>query len=445
MRVLALDVGSSSVKAGYWDGRRFLARTRVPYPTHFDGPRAEVNAHDILHALVRAGAAAVDGRTLDAVAFCAFSSGLVVTDAAGNVRRPLITHQDRRSVREAADLVKRLGKRRSLTRTGNLPYPGGIAASSLAWLRRHEPQTLKGDIRVGQLSSLIGRFLTGQWTIDPSNAIFLGLASVKDFAWDPAACAAVGVNPDHLPQVRWADDFWGKITPEAARALCIPDGTPVAGGLIDTSAAVIQTPMHPGQLVHNAGSTDVLAMSVRNPASLEGILSRPVGVGRPGGKFAGRALWLAVRTMGAAGSAIAWARRELFPEISDRQWNHLVARACAAPADEAAATCIPTFAGERAALAGRTGAAFDHLTLATTRTDLLAALLWGLVHASAENFRLLSALHRPARTVYAMGAANSLADAMHRAWRTHKTSRPHTFARLTSESLRGLVTLATRL
>ncbi len=437
MRVLALDVGSSSVKAGYWDGRRFLARTRAPYPTHFDGPRAEVHPHDILHALTRAASQAADGRKLDALAFCAFSTGLAITDAAGNAKRPLITHQDRRSIPEAADLVTRLGKRWWLTRTANLPYPGGIAASSLAWIHRHEKATLKGDIRVGQISSLIGRFLTGDWTIDPSNAIFLGLARAKDFSWEPAACDAVGIKPSQLPQVRWADEFWGKVTPEAARALRIPDGTPVAGGFVDTSAAVVQTPMHAGQLVHNAGSTDVLAMCVPAPACTEGILSRPVGVAH--GKFARRPAWLAVRTMSAAGSAAAWARRELFPTLSDRQWSHLVARACTAPESDDAATCIPTFAGERAALGGRTGAAFDRLTLATTRTDLLAALLRGLVHASAENFRLLSALHRPAKTVYAMGGANSLADAMHHAWRTHKKSHPHTFTRLTGDGLRGII------
>jgi hypothetical protein len=38
-----------------------------------------------------------------------------------------------------------------------------------------------------------------------------------------------------------------------------------------------------------------------------------------------------------------------------------------------------------------------------------------------------------------MGGANSLADAMHHAWRTHKKSHPHTFTRLTGDGLRGII------
>jgi sugar (pentulose or hexulose) kinase len=437
MRVLALDVGSSSVKAGYWDGRRFLARSRATFKTQFDGVRVEVPPDELLAALVRAAREAVGGlgrrRKVDAVGYCAFSSGLVVTDARGNTRRPIITHQDRRSIAEAAALAARRGKRWWLARTGNLPYPGGIAASSLAWLRAHEPRTLTGDIRVGQLSSLIGRFLTGDWVIDPSNAVFLGLLNVRTLRWESAACDAVGIRPGTLPRLAWADEAWGTLTAEAARVLGIPEGTPVGGGFIDTSAAVVQTPMTAGQLVHNAGSTDVLAMSLPGPACVEGVLSRPVGVGRPGGPFARRALWLAVRTMGAAGSAVAWLRRECFPDVSDRRWTRIVAHACDA---HTAVTCVPTFAGERVALAGRRGAAFDGITLAATRDDLLAAIIRGLVDASAENMRILSALHPAGKNVYVMGGGSAIAEAMHRAW---KNSARRSFQRLTGEGLRGVV------
>ncbi len=178
MRVLAIDVGSSSVKAGYWDGRRFCGRARVGYETHFDGVCAELPAEKVLAAVIRAGRE-VSASSADAVVFCALSSGVVVTDARGKVRVGIITHQDRRSVAESRQLVKRMGSRWLLAHTGNLPYPGGIGSSTLAWIARHQASALRGTHLVGQLSSLIGRALTGEWTIDPSQAVFLGLWDIR--------------------------------------------------------------------------------------------------------------------------------------------------------------------------------------------------------------------------------------------------------------------------
>ncbi|HVX85316.1 MAG TPA: FGGY family carbohydrate kinase [Phycisphaerae bacterium] len=448
MRILALDSGSSSVKAGYWDGCRFAARAKAAYPTHFDGPRVEVDPTRLLSALAKAAREATAGRgAVDIIAYGTFSSGVIVTDPAGRPRTPIITHQDRRSTDTARQLLARLPKRTWLSRLGNLPYPGGIGASTLAWLAQHQPALLKNDARAGQLSSLIAHHLTGQWVIDPSNAVFLGLCRITDFSWDPAACHAVGIRPASLPRLAWADEISGRLTPAAARRLGLTPGTPVTGGFVDTSAAVIQTPMRPGQLSHNAGSTDVLALSLTSPAPAEGILTRPVGVGRPNGPFATRATWLAVRTIAAAGSATAWARRELFRDLSDPQWFAALRRACrtaaSSPPDPLAPRCLPAFAGDRAAIPAPDapiGAAFDRITLSATRDQFLQAILRGLLSESRHNIEMLANLHPLQKRVYEMGGASDLAAAMHAAWNSPR--QHHTFTRLPGDGIRGLVHLA---
>ncbi len=448
MRILALDIGSSSVKAGYWDGRRFAARAKAAYPTQFDGPRVAVDPARLLTALAKAAREATAGRgAVDILAYGTFSSGVIITDSAGRPRTPIIPHQDRRSTDTARHLLTRLPQRTWLSRLGNLPYPGGIGASTLAWIAQHQPATLKHDARAGQLSSLIAHHLTGQWVIDPSNAVFLGLCRITDFSWDPAACAAVGILPNALPRVTWADDISGHLTPAAARRLGLTPGTPVTGGFVDTAAAIIQTPMRPGQLSHNAGSTDVLALSLRTPAPAEGILTRPVGVGRPHGPFAARATWLAVRTIAAAGSATTWARRELFRDLSEPQWCAALRRDCRAaseiPHDPLAPRCLPAFAGQRAAIPAPDapiGAAFDRITLSATRDQLLEAILRGLLAESRHNLTLLANLHPLQKRVYEMGGASDLAAAMHKTWNAPRTR--HIFTRLPGDGIRGLVRLA---
>jgi xylulokinase len=430
MRVLAIDVGSSSVKAGYWDGRRFVGRARVAYGTVFDGLRAELCAETVLAAVMRAGREVRAARA-EAVSFCALSSGVVVTDARGKARLPVITHQDRRSVREARGLVDALGKKWLLAHTGNLPYPGGIGSSTLAWIAAHRRGVLRGHARVGQLSSVIGNLLTGEWVIDPSQAVFLGLWDIRAWKWSKPVCAAVGVREESLPRCVWADMKIGGLAEKVAREWGVASGIPVVGGFVDTSAAVLQTPMRAGQLTHNSGSTDVLAMCVETPRPEEGVLTRPVGVTEGG--------WLAVRTIAAAGSAIAWARRELFDDVSDGKWNRIVRAACVVADPETGPSCTPSFSGDRAAIEQIAGASFHGVTLATSKEELLGAIVQGLLRESAVNYGMLAKIHRPAREVFFMGSASDVASAMHRSWK-HK----HAFHRLMSDSMAGLVTLAER-
>ncbi len=441
MRVLGLDIGSSSVKAGVWDARRgqILGRVRVAYPSIQEGDRAEVDAAALFGAVRRAGRAALQGASgrVDAVCFCAFSSGVVVTDSHGAPRTRIITHADRRSADVARDLVRMRSKRWWLERTSNLPYPGGIGSSTLAWLRRHSPAVFCGKYRAGQVSSLIGQMLTGEWITDPSQAVFLGLWDVRRHAWSAEVCRIVGLEPAALPRVQWADERVGGLSVPLARWWGMASGTPVVGGCVDTSAAVIQTPMAAGQLAHNTGSTDVLAMCLDEPRPAEGILTRPVGTGRnyP-------AKWLAVRTIAASGSALHWARTTLFGEVNDRAWARALDRACAqAQRHEASAAplCLPAFAGERASIGQSAGAEFRGLRLGTSREDLLQALVRALAAQSAADYARLAKLHRPLRNVYAMGAAGSLAEVMHRGW-----GGRHRFLRLAGDSLSGLGELAAR-
>jgi sugar (pentulose or hexulose) kinase len=202
----------------------------------------------------------------------------------------------------------------------------------------------------------------------------------------------------------------------------------VIGGFVDTSSAVLNTPMRPGQLVHNAGSTDVLALCVEAPKPAAHLLTRPVGVGR---SLPPR--WLSVSTIASAGSAVDWARRALFAELDDAAFRRAVRQAAKQRSN---ITCEPWFAGDRTSLAQKT-AALSGLTLATTREDLLAALIGGLVQTSAQRYDHLTKVHPIAPLVYTMGGGTDLGEAMHRAWRGR-----HRFVPIAGDALAGLVKLA---
>lgn len=436
MRVLGLDIGTSSVKAGYWDGRRFAGLAREVFGTRMQGVEVEVSPAGLMRAVFAAGRKALDGRVADAVAVDVFSTGLVVTDARGRARTGIITHQDRRSVAEAEALEREVGRENLLRAVGNRPFPGGIATSTLAWLKRHMPGVLGEGARVGQASSLVMRELTGEWVIDPSQAAFLGLLDVARGGWHGGVCGAVGVREEMLPGIRYADEVMGRLGAGAARRLGVGgmSGVPVVGGLVDTGAAVLTTGMGVGQLVHNAGSTDVLALCLREARPGADVLTRPVGTGAV---LAER--WLAASTIAASGSSVAWARRVMFSELSEGAFNAVVRKVCrAVMAGKGGGEEVfeAYLAGDRTSLTARRGA-FGGLTLGTTREAMLGAIVRALVEASRVRYERLAGMERVRRTVYAMGGRSDLAEAMHAGW-----PRKHVFKAIPGEALTGLVQLA---
>jgi len=441
MRILAIDIGSSAIKAALHGGKTFARAVRLPFATTFENEKAEVDPQVLLKTFFRTARSALaqGKKSPDAIAFCTFSPGVLLTDNVGRPASPIITHADRRSSKTAQQLVAEHGKPFWLSHAGNLPYAGSIGASTLAFLRKNSPHLFPKNYRIAQASTLIAHALTGQFTIDPSQAVFLGLYDIRRGSWNDDLCDAVGIHPASLPAIRPADCVLGTLSKTAAARLGLPGGIPIVGGFVDTSAAILQTPMTPGQLTHSAGSTDVLALCVGKPRPAEGILTRPVGVGAA--EFPNR--WLAVRTIASAGSALSWARETLFCDLSAAALQKLLDQTCknchggGAPS---LPVCIPTFAGERAAILQPPGAAFSNLHLSTSREDILQALVAALAQQSADNYRLLEKIHAPAKVVYAMGGASSLASAMHAAWPRRKPG--HVFRSLASDNLAGLILLA---
>lgn len=439
MITLAMDIGSSSIKAGVFRGRTLLRSSKVELITRAEGSRVEIPAEALLRAMERAIRDALRGGPRpDVVAFDTFSPGLVVIDRAGRIVAGAITHQDRRSVDEARALEKQFSAAELVKITGNVPVPGGIASTSLLWLARHEPQVLSRGCRVGFVGSLVLRHLTGEWKTDPANATFMGLWNIRTREWDRALCRAVKVAPEALPQVVFGDTVLGRTREEISKRLGLAAGTPVVGGLIDTSAALLATPLKPGQLVHNAGSTDVLALCLDRPKPNATIMTRPLGTGAV---FPER--WLAVSTIAAAGSAVQWARRMFFADLRDEAFLALLTKQCRVLEKDPDAAAPLTFtaylAGDRNQIEVPT-AVLSGLTLGTTREEILLSLLAGLVAASSERFARLKRVRRIQHDVYVAGGGAPLARAMHACW-GEKGLR---FKAVRGDALVGLVRLAER-
>ena len=333
----------------------------------------------------------------------------------------------------AREIERRVGKRRHLRLAGNRPFPGGISSTTCAWFVRHERTLMRRADLVGHLTTFLHRRLTGARVTDPSHASFMGLYRTLDLAgWSHELCDAVGISRALLPDVRDAGEIGGTLTRDAARRLGLRAGTPVLVGLTDTGSAMLLAGARPGRLLNVAGSTDVLALCTDRPVPHERLLTRALGAGR---------LWLSVSTLAAAGSSLAWVKENLFPDFTWPRFNRLVAR-LAGGRNAQRVTFDPYLGGDRASIEQPT-AAFRGLTLATTRQDMLAAVVAALARASSDRLDLIKSANRRVtinRSVMTSGgAAESTRDVLYRDWKGSWTFRFEDEA-----TLRGLALLTPR-
>jgi len=428
---LALDIGSSSVIAGILRGKKTVAEApRVFFKTRHQGGRVEVDADEMLAAVQRA-IAGLDGQAkkVDAIALAVMSPAWVAMDRKGRALTPIVTHQDRRSVAVAADIEARVGKERHLAIVGCRPFPGGISSTTWAWYLRHEPHRLRRADLAGHLNTFLHRQMTGARVIDPSNASFTGLYRTLALdGWSPELCAEIGASLSLLPEVLDANCIAGGVTPAAAAALGLLAGTPMMTGLMDGSAGMLTAGANPGQLFNVCGSTDVLALCTETPRPHEKLLTRALGIGRK---------WLAVSTLAAVASAIYWARDQFFREWPIEQFRAEIFRLGRLGGKAAGGVVFdPYMAGERTSIEQRRGA-FTGLTLASTRENMLSAILEGLIKASAERFPMLEATGTPLLpNVVVSGGADRLDTLMHRDW-----PGKWKFRSVTDATMRGLGTL----
>jgi xylulokinase len=410
MTFLGLDVGSSSAKAAIVKNGRIVGQlARDSYPTLFQGLKAEVDPNAVLKATARSiSKLGKMVRRVDCIGLAVMSPAWIAMDPNGNPLTNIITHQDRRSVGVARDLESYVGKARFLKIAGNRPFPGSISITTLVWHVKYAPNVIRQADLIGHLNTFFHRRFTGSRVIDPSNASFTGLYETLELgSWSEELCHAAGVSRTKLPEIVGADQIAGTITKQAAQELGLTEGTPVMTGMIDTGAAFMLFNPQPGRLLNVSGSTDVLCLCTKHPRPHERLLTRALGV---------NGLHLSVGTIAAAGSAITWAHNQFFRDLGEQQYYRLITR-LAHRCDETKVGFDPYLAGDRSSIEQKT-AAFTNLTLATTREELLMAIIDALAKASGARLALLKTrgvkIHP---TVFTSGgSAKILRKVLYRDW-----------------------------
>lgn len=339
--LLGFDVGTSALKAAAFTlGGEPAGVTswQLPLQTPRDGiceidPRAY---WDGLHRCCRALAAQeVDLRAVRALSVSAHAETLIAIDDRLEPLRPAIVWVDTRSHREAVELAGRFGTAELAQRSGQPVMIPMWPATKLLWLRRHEPEVAAAARWWLQPLDYLVACLTGRVASDSSEYSSSLLLDIRARDWWQPMLDELGVEQRQLPELLPAGAPIAPLTAGAAAALGLPPETVVAmGGFDQACTAVGAGNVREGIVSESTGSSLAVITTVEQPPAHSSRVPCHIHV------VPGRYFLCAHNPTG--GSAYAWIRDELAPELKFAQLDRLAA---AVEPGSDGLVLLPTMAG----------------------------------------------------------------------------------------------------
>lgn len=315
---LGIDNGGTTTKAALFDeqGRQAGAAeefTQAVYPQPGFAERDmeemwEANCRVIRRVIESTG---IDPAQIRAAAVCGHGKGLYLWGQDNAPVRAGILSADNRAYSYPA-AWRADGREKAVSAYTCQHIMACQPIPLLAWLRDHEPESLRHIKYIFSCKDYIRFRLTGGAYAERTDYSGSGLLNLYTGEYDARILGAFGLEKLScaLPPLKNAADLCGYVTEEAAKRTGLRAGTPVAGGMFDIDACALSAAVSgPNQVCMAAGTWSIN----------ECILPHPIADGRvlmnslfclPG--------WYLIEESSATSAAnLAWYLRNLAPEADD--------------------------------------------------------------------------------------------------------------------------------
>lgn len=398
--LLAIDVGTTSCKAGAFDARgNRIAQADQPYPTYYPRPGwAEQKAEEWVEALQGALSSLSQklgrrGKDLVAGALSAHGPTLVLVGHDGRALSLSPTWQDQRSLPQGKQLLDReLGPRW----LGLGPPRTGFVAK-LLWAKIHWPEAFKGCTWAGGVKAYTGYWLTGQVATEPSSG-------PGGDEWPKEVFDHIGFPIEKLPPVLPSTARLGTLRMEVAEKCGLPAGLPIFLGLNDGASATLGSgAIEPGDACISIGTNGVGRLILDKPFDPEAGLSLeaffwPFVPGR----------WVVGGMTLTGGNCLSWLHGLVAEEMG---YDQLLREAAESPPGSKDVIFLPYLMGRGSPFPTESArGGFFGLSLVHSRRDLVRAVVEGIAFAIKDIFSAFAALGYPFRQGYVTGggAQNAL-------------------------------------
>ncbi len=412
--LLGIDIGTSACKLVVFseDGQALASRT-IAYQTQYPHPGfVEQYPDDWWNAVCRGiremlSEDGVSAANIAAIGIDGQGWSAIAMDDEGNVLAPDPIWLDTRAESICEELNARVGKDAIFALSGN-PLKAQYVTAKILWLQRNLPQAYKKTKWILQSNGFIAYRLTGQVSMDISQAYGLHSFDMKHGRMDLDMCRALGIDPDILPHIFACHDVVGCVCAAAAKLTGLLVGTPVVAGGLDAACSTLGAGViRAGQTQEQGGQAGGMSICIdqycADPRLILGYHVVPNH-------------WLLQGGTTGGGGAMRWFERE-FADFERRSalekggssFAFLDALAEQVAAGSEGVVFLPYLAGERSPIWDSDAqGVFFGLDYSKTRAHMVRALMEGVAYSLRHNLEIAESVGAQIDTLRATGgSANS--------------------------------------
>ncbi len=338
MAMLGIDLGTSSVKVIVLDTQgRTLSTSKADYEAMAPQPGwAESDPTEWWSATVSAVQAALaqaPQARITAMGLSGQMHGVVLADKEGKPTGPALLWADTRAEGELAryralapSLLERLAN----------PLVPGMAGPLLCWLADHAASSYQAARWTLQPKDWLRLHLTDAVATDKSDASATLLYDLPADRWADEVIAALGLKRELFAPIFPSGTVAARLSAQAAQALGLPTGLPVATGAADTAAAALGTGLlTPGPIQLTLGTGAQIVQLCSEPRADP---TRRTHLYRA----ADGSNWYRMAAVQNAGLVLDWVRRRLCA-----RWEEVYASADLVPPGAEELIFLPSLTRER--------------------------------------------------------------------------------------------------
>ena len=369
--ILAIDQGTSSTKAlVVADAGEVLGEGSASvHPEAKSGGAVEQDPQELLESIVAAGRAALAtaGVAVEAVGIANQGETVLRWDReSGKPFGPALSWQDRRAAPIARELESHADR---LTEITGLPLDPYFAAPKMTWLRRET-----GDEgMITMIDAWLNQQLAGAFVTDAATASRTLLLDLESTTWSDEACALFEIDPATQPEIADCAASVGETT-------VFGDPLPVTGLVVDQQGALFaESCFAPGEAKCTYGTGAFILATAGDQA----LHSKARLAACVAWRLDGQSTYCLDGQVYSAGSAVSWLEElALIKEAADLD------RLSSDEGEEA--LFVPSLAGLGAPFwAPDARGGWLGLSLATSRDDLVRAVIWGIAAQVASLARAM--------------------------------------------------------
>ena len=387
MYYIGIDLGTSAVKLLLVaeDGQICNSVTKE-YPLEFPQPGwSQQNPEDWRKAVLEGIPQLLegfDGSQVAGIGCGGQMHGLVVLDDQDQVIRPAILWNDGRTAKQVDYLNEQIGRQILSQLTANIAF-AGFTAPKILWMRENEPENFARIAKIMLPKDYINYVLTGVHSCDYSDASGMLLLDVQNKCWSQRMLEICGITQEQMPQLFESYQCIGTVTPEMARQLGIPQTTKVVAGAGDNAAAAVGT-----GVVGNGGCNISLGTSGTIFISSDTFSVDPNNALHAFAHADGG--WHLMGCMLSAASCNKWLCDEILKTTDYAKEQQDITPE---KLGENHVFFLPYLMGERSPINDTNArGTFIGMTMDTTRTDLVQAVLEGVAFAIRDSFEVARSL-----------------------------------------------------